>query len=24
LIGWVIVMAVSALLGGLGAMTPGF
>jgi hypothetical protein len=24
LIGWVIVMVVSALLGGLGAMTPGF
>lgn len=24
LIGWVIVMAVSAVLGGLGAMTPGF
>ena len=24
LIGWVIVMVISALLGGLGAMTPGF
>jgi hypothetical protein len=24
LIGWVVVMVVSALLGGLGAMTPGF
>lgn len=24
LIGWVIVMVMSALLGGLGAMTPGF
>ena len=24
LIGWVIVMVISALLGGMGAMTPGF